>query len=668
MCGIAGLVGDFIPGLMARMNAAQGHRGPNGRGAFEDPAAAAALGHVRLAVLDLTELAAQPMQSPDGRYVLVFNGEIYNFVALRNALLKEGHRFSSSGDTEVLLRGLQHHGETFLGRLNGMFALALWDRRERALLLARDPLGVKPLYYAELGGGALLFASELKALCAHPAVRREPDFEALQEHLAYCHASDDRTALKGARRLPPGSLLRWHAAPRACRISRYWCPSFEGRPPPSRAEAREELKGLLEAATVRQMVSDVPVGVLLSGGLDSSLITAFARSRAGGGLRCFTISYPPEENVLDGHNLDAPYARRFARSLGLELEEIEIRPEVASLWPDLVYHLDEPIADPAAISAYLISRLAKQRGTSVLLSGQGGDEVFCGYPRYVAMRGTAWCDRIPRGIRRVLAAGARLLPGSREGAVGAGLRRARRVATALHEGPDERFLTYCASTAEAEITRVLSPDFVAALGGRRVKDAGLEHMRTEKLVGLQRLQERDLTVYLPNHNLLYTDKMSMAVGLEARVPFLDLELVAAALRYPFDWKLAGATTKALLREAARGVVPDEIIRRPKGGFGAPYRKWLRYDLAEMWEDLMNEAAVRRRGWFNHAALREARERSQAGKVDLYMLQWAVLTLELWARRFIDRDPLSADRACPPAAAPPHKAWAAKRANADFPDP
>ncbi|HEY7152862.1 MAG TPA: asparagine synthase (glutamine-hydrolyzing) [Gemmataceae bacterium] len=641
MCGLAGFVGGFVPGLMARMNEAQKHRGPNGRGVFEDAAQGAALGHVRLAILDLTDLAAQPMYSPDGRYVLVFNGEIYNFRDLRDDLVKKGQTFSSSGDTEVLLHGLQRDGEEFLERLNGIFTLALWDRRERTLLAARDHLGIKPFYYTELENGALLFASELKALCAHPSVRREPDFEVLLQHLAYCHASGDRTAVKGIRRLPPGSLLRWHASTRSHVIHDYWRPSFDGSSNGDREQAAQQLRESLRSATVRQMVSDVPVGVLLSGGLDSSLLTAFARPQATADFRCFTISYPPEENALDGADLDAPHARRFTRELGLPLEEIEIKPRVAALWPELVYHLDEPIADPAAISAYLISRLAKERGTTVLLSGQGADEMFCGYPRYVAMQAGAWLKGVPRVVRRAIAAGAHWLPGSREGAVGVRLRRIRRLASVLHEGPDERFLAYCASTAEAEITRILSAEFRTSLGGKRFRDACLEQMNEGGLSDLSRMQQRDLTVYLPNHNLLYTDKMSMAVGLEARVPFLDVELLNTVLRYPPRWKLAGASTKVLLREAARGVVPDDIIDRRKAGFGAPYRKWLRYDLAEMWEDLLSDEAVKKRGWFDAVALRDARQRSQEGKVDLYMLQWAVLTMELWARRFLDGNPIAA---------------------------
>lgn len=638
MCGIAGYVGAFEAGLAARMNAAQAHRGPNGQGVFECATEEVSLGHVRLAILDLTEHASQPMHSSDERYILVFNGEIYNYADLRAELAAAGHTFTSTGDTEVLLQGLAYQGESFLDRLNGMFAFALWDRRERVLLLARDHLGIKPVYYTEPSTGTLLFASEIKALCAHSGVKREVDPAVIQEHLAYCHASGDRTALKGVKRLPPGSLLRWTAATRRAIVRQYWNPSFESRSTGNRQQEARKLQGLLETATARQLVSDVPIGAFLSGGLDSSLITALASKHVGSSFECYTITYPSEENVLDGAEEDTPYARRLAHDLGLHLREIELRPEVASLWPRLIHHLDEPLADPAAISCYLISKLARDSGTTVLLSGQGADELFCGYPRYRVMQTMRWLTLIPRPLRRVLSAGAKFLPGAREGRRGTTLRRVRRVLSSFDEDTDERFLSYCASTPEPEIDRILSQDMQDALGTCRFKDHCLEHMRSRGLRGVLRFQDRDLSLYLPNHNLLYTDKMGMAVGLEARVPFLDLELVRETARYPAKWKIVRGVTKVLLREAARGIVSDEIIDRPKAGFGAPYRKWLRYDLAPMWNDIMSESAIKRRGWFDPFALQEARRRSQAGQVDLYMLQWAALTIELWARQFIDRNP------------------------------
>jgi len=620
------------------MNTVQAHRGPDGRGTFEDAEAGVALSHVRLAILDLSSAAAQPMHSRDGRFVLVYNGEIYNFLELRVALKARGCGFVSTGDAEVLLLGLAEYGSEFVSRLNGIFAFALWDRQERELLLARDHLGVKPLYYAEPEPGTLLFASEIKALCAHPKLRREPDFAALQQHLAYCHASGARTAFKGVYRLQPGHLLRWRMDTRRAEIERYWRPPFSGSRNGDPRQAAEELRDLVRQAVARQLVSDVPVGSFLSGGLDSSFVTAAALEKTKEEFQGYTITYQKSDAVLDRAEEDAPHARNLARTLGLQLHEIELQPKVADLWPKLVYHLDEPIADPAAISSYLICTLARQKGTPVLLSGQGGDELFCGYPRYPVMHATRWADRLPSLVRRGIGRAAGLLPGAREGRAGALARRLRRAFCTLELPPEQRFLSLCANTPQDEIGRILSAEFRDALQGQSFMDGCLAHMESEGLAGLQRLQERDLSIYLPNHNLLYTDKTGMAVGLEARVPLLDIEIVNRVLSYPPDWQLAGGKTKVLFREAARGIVPEAIINRPKAGFGAPYRKWLRYDLAEMWNDLTSESAVKKRGWFDYRSLQDARRRSQTGQDDLYMLQWAVLTIELWARAFIDRCP------------------------------
>lgn len=638
MCGIAGFVDGFVPDLMARMNRLQAHRGPDGQGVFENAKAGAALGHVRLAILDLTDSAAQPMSTPDGRYVLVYNGEIYNFRELRTELEQDGIHFRSTGDTEVLLRGLERQGEEFLRRLNGIFAFALWDTHERELLLARDPAGVKPLYWTEPEPGTLLFSSEIKALFAHPRTAREPDFMALQQHLTFCHAAGERTAFKGIRRLAPGTVLRWRAATRSHETRRYWRPSFGGVPDLTREEAARQLQRRVREATVRQLVSDVPVGSFLSGGLDSSLVTAVAAGAVGPEFQCYTITYPASENVLDNFVDDAPYARDVAGRLGVKLREIEIKPEVAALLPKLIYHLDEPLADPATIACYLISKLARDNGAKVLLSGQGADELFGGYPRYTAMQATRLVTRLPRLARRAVASGAQLLPGARAGKAGASLRRARRVLRAVAEDPNEQFLAYCASTSPDDVKAVLSAAVQAELSQEHPFGECLDHMRQQQYQGLDAFLERDLAIYLPNHNLLYTDKMGMAVGLEARVPLLDQELLDFVPPLPAEWKVTGSKTKALLREAARGLVPESIIRRPKAGFGAPYRKWLRHDLEDLWNELTDERTVRTRGWFDVAGLRTARERSQTGRADLYMLQWAALTIELWARAFMDRNP------------------------------
>jgi asparagine synthase (glutamine-hydrolysing) len=639
MCGIAGLVGDFVPGLIDQMNAAQAHRGPDGSGVFESPRSQVALGHVRLAILDLSEQAAQPMTSEDGRFTLVFNGEIYNFRELRASLASSGLRQTSSGDTQVLLHGLIRWGAAFVERLNGMFTFAFWDDRERELLLARDPLGIKPVYYAEPQAGSLLFASEIKALCAHPDVRREPDFQTIQQHLTFCHSCSDRTALAGIRRLPAGSLLRWRARNSALEIRQYWRPQFGGAAQHEDSTDVERLRSAVADATRRQLVSDVPIGSFLSGGLDSSLITAIAAAESGrdNPFRSYTITYPAKSNRLDRAHDDAPYARKLGASLGLDFHEVEIGPQITRLLPEIVYHLDEPIADPAAITCFLICRLAKEHGTKVLLSGQGADELFGGYPRYALLRTLSWFDRVPRAARAGLAQCGNLLPGAVGGPVGATLRRVKRVLREIHRSPDERFLAYCKSTADSTVRRIQSPAITHALGQFQADADCLRRMRTGGFGEIDRFLERDLSVYLPNHNLLYTDKMGMAVGIEARVPLLDQELVEFGTSLSASQKL-DPVPKAILRRAARGIVPNEIIDRPKAGFGAPYRHWLRHDLGSMWNDLMGARAIEARGWFRPDAVQRLRNQSQTGRADYYMLQWALLTLEIWAQKFIDQNP------------------------------
>jgi asparagine synthase (glutamine-hydrolysing) len=520
-----------------------------------------------------------------------------------------------------------------------MFAFALWDNQERELLLARDPLGIKPLYYAEPKPGSIIFASEIKAICAHPAIAREPDFKTIQQHLAFCHSCSDRTAIRGIKRLEPGTILRWKAATRRMQFTRYWQPTFgdnDGSPVPDNVE---RLRCAVEAATARQLVSDVPVGSFLSGGLDSSLITAiaargFPRSDP---FRSFTVSIARSFNRIDQAHDDLPYARSVADLLGLSFQEIQIAPDVSSLLPSLIRQMDEPLADPAIISCYLVSQLARQRGTKVLLSGQGADELFGGYPRYAAFRKLRWADRVPTFLRKAVARGAKLVPGALGGPGGAAMRRFGRVLRDIDRPADERFLAYCMSTPAEIVSSVFDRDVQAELDDERPDDDCRLRLRGKGLTAEDRFFERDLGVYLPNHNLLYTDKMAMAVGVEARVPLLDLELVKLACSLPAKQKLT-PRPKAILRESARGLVPNEIIDRPKAGFGAPYRHWLRYDLAQLWDDVTDSAVVRRRGWFSESALRCIRAQSQSGRSDYYMLQWAILTLELWAREFLDRNP------------------------------
>lgn len=639
MCGIGGLVGDFEPGFGRTAVRALAHRGPDGSGVFESAQNGIALAHTRLAIIDLTDAAAQPMHSPDGRYILVFNGEIYNFRELRWDLVARGHQFKSTGDTEVLLTGLAQFGESFVKRLNGMFAFAFWDNLERKLLLARDHLGVKPLYYAEPRPGVIVFASEIKVLYAYSGFAPKVDHGALQQYLAYCHASLDRTAFANVKRLPPGHTAVYSAANPKLRISRFWSPPFERPQAVSRARAIEVLRDEIRRAVRRQLVADVPVGSFLSGGLDSSVLTVHAAQQAEGRFTAFTTRMAKSDQESSEGSSDLRYARDLAKRLRIDLVEVEVGAQSMALLPGLIYHMDEPLVDPAILSCHLLSAAAKERGVTVLLSGQGGDELFCGYPRYLVMHATRFVESMPHALRQFVSAAARMLPAGKPGRLGVVERRLRRAFSNLDESAEMRFLQMCANTPQSEITHALSGDFLQTVGAETFADDCLRHMRDEGLRGLQELQERDLTIYLPNHNLLYTDKICMASGIEARVPLLDLGVVSEGVRYPYAWQLSGLRTKALFRDAARGTVPRAIIRRSKAGFGAPFRQWLRHGCDDLWNDVAGKASVESRGWFSFEALADARRRCNDGRDDLFMLQWAAITLELWARTFLDGDPL-----------------------------
>jgi asparagine synthase (glutamine-hydrolysing) len=630
------MAGGFRVGLVDRMNQLQQHRGPDGRGVYEDPERHVSLGHVRLSILDLSDSASQPMTTADGGDVIVFNGEIYNFQSLRERLQGLGHRFSSSGDTEVLLTALRQWGEQAIEMLNGMFAFAWWNAKRDTLVLARDRVGIKPLYYSVLPQGELLFASEIKALLAHPELETTVNPQAFQQHLAFGHSCGTRTILDGVQRLTPGGLLRYRVSRRSVEQDRFWRMPVIAKKEPEPTESQwggRTLQAVQESVD-EQMIADVPVGAFLSGGLDSSLITAIA-ARHTDGLRSYACGYTSDSNQLDSRGDDLPYARDVANRLHLDHVELLMESDCVTELPELLYHLDEPLVDPASICCYVICKRARQDNVPVLLSGQGADELFAGYPRYHVMQSTAWMDHLPLIARQSIASVASLLPGAMSGKLGGLTRRVRRVLTGLNVSADQRFIDLCSATPVGAIREILSAEMADPLRDHGFGQSCIDWMNASDHVGTERYLQRDIAHYLPNHNLLYTDKMGMAVGIEARVPLLDNRLVQLAAEIPMRQKINAGESKIPLRRAAKGVVPDSVLNRSKAGFGLPYRGWLRNELAEMWDDIASAENLRRRGWFDPASVARIREDSQKGRRDLYMLQWAVITMELWARRFID---------------------------------
>lgn len=634
MCGI---VGGWGPEALAGVERAVdrlGHRGPDDRGVYRDPAGDIALGHTRLAILDLSEAGHQPMLSADERTVLVFNGEIYNFRNLRAELERGGVVFRGHSDTEVVLQLYMRDGVGMLSQLNGIFALALYDRERGELLLARDALGVKPLYYCgQTHNGSrkgFAFASEIKALPPMlPAGQWTIDPDSIQRYLSFLWCPGENTPAREVRKLLPGHAMTFKQG----RIERTWAwyelPARRGVSGSlDRRTAVEAVTDGLRTAVHRQLVADVPVGAFLSGGLDSSAIVAFAQERVPD-LRCFTI----DAGGGDGEADDLPYARRVATHLGVPLDVVRVdASRMAADLEAMVIQLDEPLADPAPLNVLYISRLAREQGIKVLLSGTGGDDLFTGYRRHLAVRMESAWSWLPAPARAGLGTlSARL---DQRGALG---RRARRLFANAGGSADDRLTGYFAWIDQQDLTALYSSDLRAAVAGLRA-DQPMQDFLEGIPPGPTRL-ERMLTLeqrfFLGDHNLIYTDKMSMAAGVEVRVPFLDRDLVELAARIPGRYKQRGRTGKWVLKKAMEPYLPRDVIYRPKTGFGAPLRRWMRHDLRELLGDLLSQESLRRRGLFDPVAVQRLVADNDAGRRDASYTLLSLLCIEIWCRAFLD---------------------------------
>jgi len=637
MCGICGTVGRADERELGLMTDAMAHRGPDGRGVvtFEgDPPVG--LGHRRLAILDPTPAGAQPMSFAE-RWWLTYNGELYNFRELRAELEAAGESFASDCDTEVLLRLFALEGPSMLDRLNGIFAFAVWDDRDKKLFLARDRLGVKPLYFTKVDG-VFGFSSELRSLL--PLVGGASlDETALADYLTLLWVPDPRTAFRGIEKLPPGHYA-WVDRD-GMRTQRYWDLSFAPEERPER-EWVDAVAGAVTTSVRRQMVSDVPLGAFLSGGVDSSAIVA-AMSSVGEKVSTYTIGFEREDLRHEIVPDDVVHARRIATQFGTDSTERILEPDVLELLPKAVWHLEEPVADPAAISTYLICRAARER-MPVMLSGMGGDEMFAGYPRYLAYRLSRALDRLPAPVLRL--AGRSVSAVAHPGRPGR-LRGPRRNLWKFMRGADlpplERYLSFSSYYTATELARLVTPELGAAL---RDYDPLARHRgyleATSGLDELSRLLYLDAKTFLPCLNLTYTDKMSMASSVEVRVPLLDDELVALAARIPSRLKLHGTRRKYVFKKSQERVLPRSVVWRRKAGFGAPVRAWLGGDLAPMVADLLSEETVKRRGLVDPAAVRRLIAENSSGHADRTLQLYALLTLELWHQTFVDR-PWTFDR-------------------------
>ena len=652
MCGIAGLVGTNPKDCIAAMLQSIEHRGRDDEGVWtsdpiDDFGRRASLGHRRLSIIDTSPAGHQPMLSPDGRFVVTLNGEIYNYRELREELRAKGRSFRTESDTEVLLAAWAEWGAECLPRLNGMFAFALWDDRERELSLVRDRVGIKPLYYyagianskSEIRNPKseiFIFASEAKAILASGLLKAELDKEALHQFLTFLWVPDPNTLFRNIKTVPPGHCVTVRGGEVCDR--EWWDLSFdEIEQGKTEGWWRERTLETLDRVVKLEMVADVPLGSFLSGGIDSSGIAAMMKHHSNGRrIETYTIGIEAEDLRYDIIPDDVQWARQVSQHLDTEYHEIMLRPQVAELLPKLVYHMDEPAID-MAIPSYLVSRAAREKLT-VMLSGMGGDEVFAGYPRQLAMKIAGAFDPVPQLLRRPLMKTIdRALPGGMPGRLTAPLRNAKKFARSAAMDFENRYLgfgTYFTDEAKQclyadelrEMTRGLDAYAAHRRYFARVRDAA----------PLNQLLYVDLKTFLPCLNLITTDKTSMATNLEVRVPFLNREMLEMAARMPPDLKLHGLKRKYILKRALEQVLPREIIWRKKAGFGAPIRSWLRGALRPMIDDLLSEDAVKRRGLFRPAEVKNIIAANLSGREDYNLQVFQLLTLELWHRAFIDK--------------------------------
>lgn len=631
MCGIVGFSGEGdAPGLEAALRAIA-HRGPDDSGVFVDPGARVGLGHVRLSIIDVSPLGHQPMAALGGDVQLVFNGEIYNYRELRRELEGKGGSFRGHSDSEVLLQLYLAEGTAMLPRLNGIFAFAIFDRRTESLFIARDALGVKPLYFAALPR-TFAFGSEIKGLLELVPEARELDIVSLHRYLSFLYCPGNGTPLREVRKLGPGEAL----LVREGEIVRHWqwyqLPVMRGITPDlSAAAAITGTAAAVRQAVHRQLVADVPVGAFLSGGLDSSAVVAFGRERVPD-LQCFTIAV--RGGVDSGTADDLPYARMVAKHLGVPLEEVEIDADtMAGDLEEMVAGLDEPLADPAPLNVLYISRLARERGIKVLLSGAGGDDIFSGYRRHRALSLERYWSWLPKAVRRGVE---RMAAGLNQ--QNALCRKFAKATAGAALSGDERIASYFPWIRERQLQALYTAEAREALGATQAVDPLLRFLeaappgvsRLDRMLGLEQ------RFFLPDHNLIYTDKMGMAAGVEIRVPLLDLDLVEFAARIRPGHKQRGSEGKWVFKKAMEPHLPPAAIYRPKAGFGAPVRRWIQRDLRAMVADVLSPERLRRRGVFDPRAVAALIVANDRGQLDAAYTILSLLTVELWCERFIDR--------------------------------
>ena len=626
MCGIAGFVdqGDFSAeertAILTRMCQVIFHRGPDDQGIQVN--GPVGLGMRRLSIIDLAG-GHQPMSGEDGTVTIVFNGEIYNFHELHEQLKARGHQFKTNSDTESIVHCYEEFSDACVKHLRGMFVFAIWDAKSKTLLLARDRAGKKPLYYTRTARGSFIFGSELKSILEHPDVEREIDLEALDAYVTLGYVPDPLSIFRGIHKLPPGHTLTYSQD--KITLKQYW--DFTYEPAPVRTEEAyvEELRVLLEDAVRARLISDVPLGAFLSGGIDSSTVVALMAKLMGQPVKTFSIGFRE-----DSYN-ELKYARMTAEKYGTDHHEFFVTPEICEIADELVWHFDEPFADPSAIPTYMVSKLAREHVT-VALSGDGGDELFGGYERYLVERNRRMFAQLPKAFRENV-----MHPLSMRLPHGA---RGRNLLHNLALDPVHRYLDSVSVFTSMNRSLLYSADFKRDLENEHSATASfLDHASKVKTgADLDLLLYTDSKTYLPGDILTKVDRMSMAASLETRAPLLDQKLIDFVTRIPAALKIVGNETKYILKKAVKGLVPEEIMTRPKQGFGLPLAKWINQELRGRIRDTLTEPITRQRGYFEPSYIKVLLDEHERGRRDHSYSLWALLMLELWHRQFLDAKP------------------------------
>jgi asparagine synthase (glutamine-hydrolysing) len=618
MCGIAGLAtGDGLRpddrAMVDRMLRSLAHRGPDDQNQEGDDRAM--LGSRRLAIIDL-EGGRQPQRDESGLILATQNGEIYNYIELKADLERRGHRFQTVSDTETIVHLYEEYGASFVDHLRGMFAIAIWDGRTGRLVLARDRLGKKPLYW-RLAGGRLTYGSELKAILEDPSVERVVDRDALDLYFQHQYIPSPWTILRGVAKLPPASILIWDGGQPT--IERYWMPDYGPKTDRPEADDIEEGMAIVREAVRLRLRSDVPVGVFLSGGMDSTVVTALMADQSADPVRTFSIGF--ENQSYD----ELGYARAVAQRFGTVHSEEVVRLDAIELLPDLADHFDEPFADSSAVPTFRVSQLAAQQ-LKVVLTGDGGDESFGGYARYRVNGIFAAFDPVPSPLLRAAARAGRLATtplGSTSR-----LRRRLRIAEGLFGlDPDERYVAQMTSLGSRDRARLM-------LDRNGTAPYLLDVLRDGPAEPIDRMLRADLLTYLPEDLLVKMDRATMANSLEARSPLLDHKLVEFVARLPVDRKIAGTSTKVLLRAIAKQLMPADHVDRPKMGFSAPVADWFRGALGDRFVELVLAPDAACRAYLDQTVAKELIDQHRAGQVDHDGQLWSLLMFELWARRWL----------------------------------